>query len=194
MNDFQDDIKKCLQQLLKGNTILYPTDTVWGIGCDATNAVAVEKIINIKKRPQNKSFIILVSDEKMLKNYIASTHQFTITNFLLEQKTPTTIIYPISKNLAHNVPSADGSIAIRICREPFCQALLQALQKPLLSTSANLSGIATPLIFKEIAPEIIQSVDYVVQYRQTDTTITPPSSIFKAAYDEENGIALQKIR
>lgn len=171
------DIDKCLFYLKDKGTILYPTDTVWGLGCDATNEEAVNKIILLKNRPVNKSFVVLVT-EKMLLEYVADL-DLAIFDFLKNVEKPTTVIYENVLGLASSVLAEDGSVGIRICKEPFCHILLNRFKKPILSTSANLSGMPTPRIYKEIDPEIVAGVDYVVKYRQNDETISNPSSIIR---------------
>ncbi|MCU7693847.1 L-threonylcarbamoyladenylate synthase [Haoranjiania flava] len=173
----ENDLKNSLQILRNGGTILYPTDTIWGLGCDATSAEAAEKIIQLKHRPENKSFVVLTT-EAMLKDYVGSFDPGVFA-YLEKARKPTTVIYEKAMHLAGNVVAADGSVAIRICNEPFCRALIERFQKPLLSTSANISGEPAPRFFKEISEELIRGVDYVVQYRQNDDTPSEPSSIIK---------------
>jgi L-threonylcarbamoyladenylate synthase len=178
MPDFSNDIEQCLAILKNGGTIVYPTDTIWGIGCDATNAAAVEKVIQIKDRPQKKSFVVLVADENDILKYTASP-DLEVFSYLEKTTRPTTVIYEHAIGLADNVIAADGSIAIRIVKDEFCRHLIKRFRKPLLSTSANLSGEAAPADFTEISPKIIESVDFVVEHRRNDTTPAQPSSIIK---------------
>lgn len=178
MTDFSNDIENCLSVLQNGGNILYPTDTVWGLGCDATNETAVEKIIDIKQRPQHKSFVVLVADEKMLMQYVAAL-DLEIFNYLEEQTKPTTVIYQNAIHLAQNVLANDGSVAIRICRDEFCKNLIKRFKKPIVSTSANISNQPTPQFFQEISQEIKKNVDYMVQYQQQNTQPKTPSSIIK---------------
>ncbi len=179
---FEEDMEQCLLTLSKGGTILYPTDTVWGIGCDATCMDAVNKVYQIKNRPQNNPFIILVHSEAMLLKYVDDVPE--IAYDLIEASvTPLTIIFPKGKNLANNVIGQDGSIAIRIVHEPFCKTLIATFKKPIVSTSANISTFSAPLFFSEINQEIIHAIDYVVKYRQKDNTHIPPSSIVKVFSD-----------
>lgn len=173
----ENDLNNSLQILRSGGILLYPTDTVWGIGCDATNAAAVEKVIVLKQRSENKSFVVLAS-EKMLLEYVASL-DLAVFDFLENLQKPTTVIYENVLGIAENAVAADGSAAIRICNEPFCKALLQRFKKPILSTSANISGEPAPRIFKEVSEEIKSGADYVVKYRQEDEIIAAPSSIVK---------------
>jgi L-threonylcarbamoyladenylate synthase len=178
MEDFKNDIEQCLKVLNEGGTILYPTDTIWGLGCDATNFNAVEKIINLKQRPENKSFVILVSDEKELMQYVA-TLDLAIFDFLDKQTNPTTVIYENAIGLADNVLAKDGSVAIRICKDEFCKTLIKRFRKPIVSTSANISNQPSPGLFYEISPIIKEGVDYMVNYRQNDKNPTKASSIIK---------------
>jgi L-threonylcarbamoyladenylate synthase len=176
--DFSNDIEQCLAVLKSGGTILYPTDTIWGIGCDATNAAAVEKVIQVKDRPQNKSFVVLVADESDILKYTASP-DLEVFNFLEKTTRPTTVIYEHAIGLADNVIAADGSVAIRIVKDEFCRHLVKRFRKPLLSTSANLSGEPAPSFFAAINPKIIESVDFVVEHRRNDNSAAQPSSIIK---------------
>jgi L-threonylcarbamoyladenylate synthase len=175
---FEKDIENCLRALLVGGSILYPTDTVWGLGCDATDEAAVQKIIQIKNRPAAKSFVVLVNNVEMLRRYV-STPDESIFRYLAEVKKPTTVVYSQAKGLAESVMASDFSVAIRICKDEFCQDLIQQFGKPLLSTSANKSGEPAPKIFKEVSPEIAQAVDYTVYYRRDDEQQAAPSAIVK---------------
>ena len=176
--DFEKDIENCLAVLKNGGIILYPTDTVWGIGCDATNAVAVEKIFQIKKRLDSKAMIVLVADEREVLKHVASV-DLQVFDYLQKNKKPTTVIYEHAIGLADNLLAKDGSIGIRICNETFCRHLIKRFRKPIVSTSANISGEPAPKIFKEITEEIKAAADYVVRYRQGDQTIANPSSVIK---------------
>ena len=176
--DFIIDIEKCLTVLKEGGLILYPTDTIWGIGCDATNPYAVEKIFQLKKRPDNKAMIVLVADERDILQYVAAP-DLALFDHLKQVNRPTTVIYEGAIGLAENLVAEDGSIAIRICNEAFCQHLLRRFKKPLVSTSANISGKAVAKIFSDISTEIREGVDYIVRYRQDDTTSAQPSSIIR---------------
>lgn len=178
LNLFKEDIEHCLTTLANEGTILYPTDTIWGIGCDATKIRAIEKVYQIKKRPKNNPFIILVSSVAMLLKYADDVPEM-IFDFLENVKEPTTIIYPKSKNLPKEVCNIDGSIAIRICNEPFCKLLISTFRKPIVSTSANISNEPSPKNFKEISNDIKNQVDYIVKYRQDDITEAKPSAIYK---------------
>ncbi|HLK29451.1 MAG TPA: L-threonylcarbamoyladenylate synthase [Puia sp.] len=176
--DFQSDIEKCITSLREGNLILYPTDTIWGIGCDATNADAVRKIYDLKRRDESKSMIVLVADEKDILKY-TSNPDLRIFDFLKTTEKPTTVIYEGAIGLASNLVHADGTIAIRLVKEPFCKNLIKRFRKPIVSTSANISGEPSPQIFSDISDEIKTKADYVVGYRQDDIRIQQPSSIIK---------------
>ncbi len=178
MASFQNEIDNCLSFIKGGKIILYPTDTVWGIGCNALNESAVDKIFEIKQRPRQKSLIMLLSEVSELSNYTSR-----LTDFMLQQigsfTTPTTVVLSEARNLPQNVINEDGSVAIRITKDPFCKSIIDAFGKPIISTSANISGADTPAIFKQIAAEIINAVDYVTTYRQEDEAIVAPSRIVR---------------
>lgn len=176
--DFDKDIEPCLRALREGGLILYPTDTVWGIGCDATNEEAVQKVYDLKKRTDEKALIVLVADERDVLQYTAAP-DLAVFDFLQTQSKPTTVIYEGALGLAPNLAGEDGSVGIRICNEPFCKHLIRRLRKPIVSTSANISGEPAPRIFGEIQEEIKKAVNYIVQYRQDDNTLHLPSSIIK---------------
>jgi L-threonylcarbamoyladenylate synthase len=178
MIGFENDIEQCLQVLHQGGIILYPTDTVWGIGCDATNEQAVEKIYALKKRQDEKAMIVLVAEEREVLQYTASP-DLSVFDYLQQTKKPTTVIYDGALGLADNLIGKDGSIAIRICNETFCRHLIKRFRKPIVSTSANISGQRTAQIFADISNEIKRQMDYIVQYRQEDITIASPSSVIK---------------
>lgn len=176
--DLQDDIEQCVAVLRKGGLILYPTDTIWGIGCDATNAEAVQKIFAVKKRAESKSMIVLLADERDILKYTSQPNPH-IFDFLKTTKKPTTVIYEGAIGLAANLIHVDGTAAIRLVKEPFCKHLIKRFRKPIVSTSANISGELSPNFFSEINEEIKIKVDYVVRYRQDDATIQQPSAIVK---------------
>lgn len=178
MTDFSNDIDKCLDVLNEGGIILYPTDTVWGLGCDATNAEAVEKIINLKQRPQNKSFVVLVTGERDVLQYVAAP-DLAVFDYLQQAEKPTTVIYDNALGLAENVLADNGSVAMRISSDVFCRHLIKRFRKPIVSTSANISGQPAPAIFTEISEDIKQGSDYVVQYRQGDGQRAAPSAIIR---------------
>lgn len=176
--DFEKDMQNCLAVLKNGGTILYPTDTVWGIGCDATNVKAVEKIYQVKKRPDEKAMIVLVAEERDVLKYAANP-DMAVFDFLQQHPKPTTVVYDGAIGLADNLIGKDGSIAIRICNDPFCKHLIKRFRKPLVSTSANISGQPVAKLFLEITKEIKDAVDYIVKYRQDDKTIAAPSSVVR---------------
>ena len=178
MVDFEEDIIECLAVLKAGGLILYPTDTVWGIGCDATNAVAVERVYRLKKRPDEKAMIVLVADEREVLQYVAAP-DLQVFDYLQETKKPTTVIYQGAIGLADNLIAEDGSIAIRICKENFCKHLIKRFRKPIVSTSANISGEPVNLLFESIPGEIKSGVDYIVHYRQDDEVKAQPSSVIR---------------
>ena len=182
VNNFNDDIDAAIAALKSNGVILYPTDTIWGLGCDATKDEAVEKIFNIKARDESKSLIILVNNEQMLERYVDNIPDIAFELISVSEK-PLTIIYPKGKNLAKGVCAADGSVGIRICRDEFCNQLLTQFRKPLVSTSANFSGKPSPEFFGDIEPELINMVDYSVKYRQNDRQKRTPSSIIKLNAD-----------
>ena len=182
--DYSEDIRQALNVLIKGGIILYPTDTIWGLGCDATSQNAVEKIFKFKKRRESKSLIILVNGFTMLERYVRNIP--AVAGEILEvSDKPLTIIYHEGKNLAPGVCNEDGSVGIRVCQDDFCNELITRFRKPVISTSANFSDAPSPSLFSEIEDEIIRSADYVVKYRQTDTNKNTPSSIIKV---EDNGV------
>lgn len=174
----KEEIEKCIEVLKNGGTILYPTDTVWGIGCDASNVEAVEKVLKIKNRPSDKSIIILLDDDRKLNRYVKDIPD-SAWDVLDCAVKPTTIVYPEGINLAPNVLSKDKSIGIRICKDEFCNQLIKRLNKPLVSTSANISGSESAKSFKDIDPSILSKVDYVVNLRRNEDMGKKPSSIIK---------------
>jgi L-threonylcarbamoyladenylate synthase len=178
MVDFQNDIEHCLAALRAGGIILYPTDTVWGIGCDATNEKAVGKIYALKNRIAEKAMIVLAADEKTILEHVAAPDP-RVFDYLAKTARPTTIIYTGAIGLAPNLPGPDGSIAIRICREKFCAHLIKRFRRPIVSTSANISGQPAANTFAAIDLLIKEGVDYIVKYRQDDVTIAEPSAIVK---------------
>ena len=173
-----DDLKKAVEVLQNGGIILYPTDTIWGIGCDATNEKAVRKVYEIKKREDSKSMLVLMENANLLERYVEEIPEVAFDLIELSEK-PVTIIYDGAKNLAKNLIASDGSIGIRITSENFTRQLIQRLKKPIVSTSANVSGEPSPANFSEISKEIKSAVDYVVEYRQDDLSKAVASSIIK---------------
>jgi len=173
-----EDIKEALAVLQKGGVILYPTDTIWGLGCDACNEEAVKRIYKIKNRVDSKSMLVLMENAALLERYVAEVPEIAYDLIELTDK-PLTIIYDGAKNLAKNLIAEDGSIGIRITTEQFSSDLIRRFKRPIVSTSANISGKPSPACFAEIAQEIIDSVDYVVNYRQDENQKAVPSSIIK---------------
>lgn len=185
MNGFDKDIQVAVNKLKEGKLILYPTDTIWGIGCDATNGEAIKKIYALKNREEKKSLIILVSDESMIHKYVSDPSLKLLSHISTTQK-PTTAIFKNAVHLPSQLVNEDGSIAMRIPKDDFCIQLIEKFGKPLVSTSANISGQKFPQNFNEVSDEIKNSVDYIVQHRQNDFSENTPSSIIKL--DEENEI------
>lgn len=179
-----EDIKKALEVIKNGGVILYPTDTIWGIGCDATNEEAVEKVYKIKQRSDSKSMLVLVDSINRIPQYVDSMPDIAWDLVELANK-PLTVIYPNAKNLAHNLIAEDGSIGIRVANDDFCQRLVQRLKKPIVSTSANISGKTAPSNFQEISEEIKNNVDYIVEFRQDDISKSSPSGILKLGVNGE---------
>ena len=173
----KNEIIKAYETLKKGGLILYPTDTVWGIGCDATNFNAVNKIFKLKQREESKALICLVNNYSMLERHVDTIPNMAYTILDLATK-PTTIIYDNPAGVAENLIAKDNTLAIRVTHNEFCQKLIKYLGKPLVSTSANLAGKATPKSFKEISEPILKGVDYVVNL-QTEKTAANPSTIIK---------------
>lgn len=181
-SSFKKDILNALSILQSSGIILYPTDTIWGIGCDATNAEAVRKIYTLKKREEKKSMIILVNAEKMIRDYVFNPAPILL-KYLSEQTHPTTAIFTKAINLPEGLINEDGSIAIRIVKDDFCRELVEDLKRPIVSTSANISGENYPQNFREITESIKNGVDYIVQHRQNDFKKYAPSSIIKLDED-----------
>jgi L-threonylcarbamoyladenylate synthase len=171
-------IDKSLQILKKGGTILYPTDTVWGIGCDATSSKAVAKVYTIKSRSETKSMIILLNDAEKIKDYVKEYPKY-VTDLIESYNKPLTIVFPGARNLAKNLIAEDGSIAIRIVKHDFCSQLIAKFGKPIVSTSANISGSPAPAAFRDISDYIKKKVDLVVDMDQNIITPARPSSIIK---------------
>jgi len=174
----QEEIKKIVEVLRAGGVILYPTDTVWGLGCDATNENAVKRIFEIKKRADAKAMLVLIDNPAKLQSYVEEVPDMAWDLIELSEK-PLTIIYPQAKNLAPNLVAEDKTIGIRVTKETFSRNLCAQFRKPIVSTSANISGNATPSNFSQITDEIKSAVDYVVNFRQDDVSKPKPSSIIK---------------
>jgi len=163
MNDKEkEEIQKTVKVLKNGGVILYPTDTVWGLGCDALNARAVDKIYKIKKRQESKSLIILLDSFEALNEYVLKVPEIA-EDLISSIEKPVTVIYDNARNLPRNISAPDGTIAIRVVRDEFCKNLIAALGRPLVSSSPNISGEPTPLVFSQISPDIMNKVDYCVQ-------------------------------
>lgn len=177
-----DDLKQALEVLRNGGIILYPTDTVWGIGCDATNADAVKRIYELKQRTDSKSMLVLVDNTAKLSGYVNDIPEVAFDMAELSTK-PLTIIYDDAKNLAANLPAEDGSVGIRISKEEFSKQLCARFKKPVVSTSANISGEASPRNFSEVSDAVKAGVDYVVGFRQDEMKNPAPSSIIKLTKD-----------
>jgi len=173
-----EDIKAALEVLQKGGVILYPTDTIWGIGCDACNEDAVKKVYTIKNRVDSKSMLVLMENLALIERYVTEVPDIAYDLIELTDK-PLTIIFDGAKSLAKNLIAEDGSVGIRITAEKFSSELIRRFRRPIVSTSANLSGKPSPACFDEIDHEIIDAVDYVVKYRQDDRQKAVPSSIMK---------------
>lgn len=187
----EEELKNTLEILRKGGTILYPTDTVWGLGCDARNKEAVNKIFKIKERAEYKSMVVLVSDEKMINRYVKEVPAIAWGLIEAAGDEPLTIIYPEGRMLAENIIAADRSVGIRIVKDEFCKNLIHKFGKPIVSTSANISGEPTPKSFMEINTNIMNKVDYIVNLRQKETNDTKPSTIIKVAMNGEVKIIRQ---
>lgn len=181
--DINQEILKAYEILKEGGIILYPTDTVWGIGCDATNPEAVAKIYKLKKRVESQNMIVLMNGDKMMHNVFSEIPEVAWQIIELSDN-PTTIILDKPRNVATNLIAADNTLGIRIVKEPFCFKLLERLKKPLVSTSANISGQPTPIAFKDISPEIIKGVDYVVNLHR-EKIAGKPSTIIKLTSDSQ---------
>ena len=179
----QEEIQKAYEVLKEGGIILYPTDTVWGIGCDATNAEAVAKIYKLKQREESKSMIVLMNGEKMIYNVFKEIPEVAWEILDISDK-PTTLILDNPRNVAANLIADDKSLGMRLVKEPFCFKLLERLKKPLVSTSAKKKKKATPLTFKEISSEIIKGVDYVVNLHR-EKICKNPSTIIKLGLDSK---------
>lgn len=176
--EFRDDLREALGVMNRGGVILYPTDTIWGLGCDATDEAAVQRIYQIKRRIDSKALITLVDSEAKLQNYVREVPE--VAWDLIELSTrPLTIVFDGARNLAPNLLADDGSVAIRITREPFSRELCMRMKRAVVSTSANISGCPAPRSFSEIPEEIKAAVDYVCTSRRDETQTPPASSIIK---------------
>lgn len=183
----KEDLKAAIDVLRKGGIILYPTDTVWGIGCDATNAEAVERIYRLKQRADSKSMLCLLDGAGKLQGYVSEVPPIAWDILMCTenepgdevQQRPLTIIYPGAKNVAPNLLAEDGSLGIRITEEPFSKALCTGLRHPLVSTSANISGEPAARCYSEIDPRVREGVDYICKFRRNDPCKGRPSAIIK---------------
>lgn len=173
-----EEIKKTCQILVEGGIVLYPTDTIWGIGCDATNEDAVRKVYELKKRADNKAMIVLLDNQVKLDYYVQDVPELSWDLIELSDK-PLTIIYDNARNVASNLIAEDGSLAIRVTKEKFSNELCKRFRKALVSTSANISGQKPPRCFADISDEIKEGVDYIVDYRRDETSNPAPSGIVK---------------
>jgi L-threonylcarbamoyladenylate synthase len=183
----QAEIESALKILESGGVILYPTETIWGIGCDATNVSAIQKIYAIKNRPSEKNLILLVDGDQMLMKYVSDVPALAWELMEMTEK-PLTIIYEKPYHLPPELIADDNTIGIRITTDPFCKALIRKLKKPLVSTSANLSGEKSPGYFGEISEKIKKSVDHIVNLRQDEQKRNPASSIIRLKNNGEISI------
>ncbi len=178
MDSFQREIENCAEIVLAGSSILYPTDTIWGLGCDATNSGAVQKVNQVKGRPADKGYIVLINRGFDFRSYLQNDGLFDPA-FHQQFGKPVTVIYPEAKRIAPEALAPDGSVALRIVEEPFCDGLIRAIGVPLVSTSANKSGEPAPSFFKEISAAVKTEVDYVVNWRQDDESPKSPSMLVR---------------
>jgi L-threonylcarbamoyladenylate synthase len=183
LENINTEVHNAFEVIKNGGIILYPTDTVWGIGCDATNEEAIKKIFALKQREESKSLIVLMNSEKMIYNVFSAIPDVAWEILDLSEK-PTTLILDKPKNVASNIIADDDTLAIRLVKEPFCYKLMERMKRPLVSTSANISGMVTPKSFKEIAPEILNGVDYVVNLHR-EKICDKPSTIIKLTLDNQ---------
>jgi L-threonylcarbamoyladenylate synthase len=181
--DFADDLKKSIDTLRSGGVLLYPTDTIWGLGCDASDESAIDKIYILKQRPLIKTMIVLVDSPAMLERYTDDPPPMAF-DLIEVSDGPLTLVLPARKGvLAPSLISADGYIAVRVCHDEFCSTLISRFRKPVVSTSANITGEPSPAIFSEISQAIKNGVDYIVGYRQNDSGRAKPSPIIKVCHD-----------
>lgn len=177
-----DELDPILTILNKGGLILYPTDTTWSIGCDATNANAIDRIFDLKQRDKNKPFVVLVSSLEMLAKYVEHLHP-RIETLLVYHQRPLTIIYDNAKNLPDSVQTQDGRVGIRLVQDPFCKAMIDAFGKPIISSAANIGAVPLPTHFGEISSAVITGVNYVVRHRRQDRNMEQPSVIARMMDD-----------
>lgn len=176
--EWKEDIREAVNVMNRGGVILYPTDTIWGIGCDATNEAAVKKVFDIKQRIDTKALIVMVDSEAKIESYVETVPEVAWDLLEVTEK-PLTIVYDKGKNLAHNLLGEDGSVAIRMTRESFSKELCMRMKRAIVSTSANISGQSAPTSFNDIPESIKRSVDYICQARQDEKSATKASSIIK---------------
>lgn len=181
--DINFEVNKAFEVIKEGGIILYPTDTVWGIGCDATNADAIAKIFKLKQRDDSKSMIVLMNGDRMMYNVFKEIPETAWQILDLSEK-PTTLILDHPRNVASTIIAEDNTLGVRLVKEPFCYKLMERMKKPLVSTSANISGMPTPKSFSEISPEILKGVDYVVNLHH-DKICDKPSTIIKLTLDNQ---------
>jgi L-threonylcarbamoyladenylate synthase len=180
----EEEISVCVDHLKKGNVIVYPTDTIWGLGCDATNTEAVRKIYDIKKRPDAKAMIVLIHEIGQLHDYVVNVPEIAWDLVEFAER-PLTVIYPKGKNVSPDLLGEDGSIAIRLVRSDFCNSLLKKFRKPIVSTSANMSGAPSPLKFADIDEMVLKQADYVVGVKYGENMTSAPSTIVKLGLNGE---------
>ncbi len=183
MSDINTEVHNAFEVIKNGGIILYPTDTVWGIGCDSTNAEAVAKIYALKQREESKSMIVLMNGEKMMYNVFKDIPEVAWQIWDISEK-PTTLILDNPRNVAPNIIAEDKTLGVRLVKEPFCFKLMERMKKPLVSTSANISGQPTPIAFKDISPEILKGVDYVVNLYH-EKIAGKPSTVIKLSNDSQ---------
>ena len=182
MDDFYEDIKNACEVLIKGGIILYPTDTIWGIGCDATNEEAVQRVFALKQRSDSKAMLVLIDSPAKLEAYVSEVPEIAWDLVEVADK-PLTIIYPEGKNLAKSLLTEDKSVGIRVTSEPFSKKLCERFRKPIVSTSANISGQQSPASFNEILEDVKNRVDYIVNYRREEIIKCKPSGIIRIGTD-----------
>ncbi|MDR0714454.1 MAG: threonylcarbamoyl-AMP synthase [Bacteroidales bacterium] len=182
MQPFREDIRQAVRILGGGGVILYPTDTVWGIGCDATDAQAVARVYEIKRRKARQNLLVLVADMNMLRSYVRQIPD-TALQLLEYADRPMSIIYPEAVHLPDNLTADDGSVGIRLPDDLFCRELIGSFGKPIVSTSANISETPAPRLFKHISEEVKEKVDYIVRWRQDDRQPSAASSVIKVEKD-----------
>jgi L-threonylcarbamoyladenylate synthase len=178
LQKLNDEVQRAIEVVKRGGIILYPTDTVWGIGCDASNPEAVKRVFEIKQRADNKALIVLVGSANDVAKYVQEMPDVAYDLIEFSER-PLTIVYDKGFGLAPALLGEDGSVGIRVTSEEFSATLCRKLRRPLVSTSANISGQPAPAIFSEISEEILNAVDYVVDYRRDDTTKSQPSTVMK---------------